>query len=159
MNIQIGFSNSESWISRFICWITNSHVSHTFLLIEIGGREFIAEAAIGRGFRMMLKHKWEKENTIVELVNPVVPLDRGWLSVENWLGEKYSYRGLLGCGWVMLGRKLKRQFHNPFHKSGSLFCSEANTKVIQESGWPGSENLIPSAMSPGDLLAFLKGNL
>lgn len=157
MKIKIGFSTSNSWVSRLIRWATDSDVSHTFLLVEIDGIEFVAEASFS-GFRLILMRNWIRGNEIVDIIEPLVPLDKGWLVAEDWLGESYSWTGLIGYGWVVIGRKLKRKFHNPIHESKSLFCSEANTKVIQASGWPGSENLDPASMSPADLRDFLKGS-
>lgn len=156
MQIKLGFSYSDSYISRFIRWVTSSPISHTFLWIELDGKEFVAEASF-TGFRLILKRNWDKDNIVYEIVEPIVPLDKGWESAEDWLGEAYGWKGLIGYGLVILARKLKRQLHNPFHEHRSLFCSEANAIVIQDSGWPGSEKLDPASMSPADLFAFLKG--
>jgi hypothetical protein len=157
MDIKIGFSSSNSWISRLIRWLTSSDVSHTFLLVTIDGKEFVAEAAFS-GFRLILKRNWDKDNRVADLFTPIVSLDKGWEAVEDWLGERYGYEGIFGYMWVVLGRMIKRKWHNPIHESKALFCSEANTKVLQESGWPGADQLDAASMSPGALRDFVKAS-
>lgn len=154
MNIKIGFSYTNTLLSRAIRFLTRSKISHTFLLVGAD----VLEAG-STGFVRIPYIEWQKQNTLVYIIDPIVPLDKGVQCAEKWIGEPYAYGKLFGFIWVMIGRRLRRRWHNPIHERHALFCSEANTHVIQDSGWPGSEKLDPSATAPQDLLAFLSDNL
>lgn len=155
-NAKLGFSTSNSIISRLIRWFTKASVSHTFLTVEFDGKEWVLEAA-STGYRIMPLSRFVNENSLVMIIEPKVSLDAAVTQAEDWLGEGYDWGGLLGFTWVLLGRLLKRKWANPLNSSKALFCSEANTKIIQLAGWPGSEALVPSATSPNDLLMFARG--
>jgi hypothetical protein len=161
--IKVGFSNSKTLISRVICWLTNSKVSHTFLILEQPNgwpiKVPIVMEAAWDGFRMISLEQFQKTNNIPYIIEPVVPLDKGVEAAEHWLGEPYAYYTLIGMLWVLLGRFLRRTWRNPFNNPKSLMCSEAVVVVLQESGYPGADKLDPASVSPGDLLRFFQPNL
>jgi len=156
--ISIGFSTSNHLLSKAIRKLTASRVSHAFLIFDdtaLGGR-LIAEASLG-GFRLVTAEHFARDNVIVQEIAPQIPLERGLHDAYDWLGVKrYNYLGLLGNLLVLLGRRLRRSWHNPFHGHKSLFCSEAIVRILQESKYPGSDQLIPWDTTPQDLLEFLK---
>lgn len=151
MNIKIGFSYGNGILPKIIKFFTKSTVSHTFLLID---DKTVLEAG-SNGFVELPFEDWKKDNNLVTLVNPIVPLDKGFEAAQKWIGEPYAYGALIGFIWVLIGRVLRRKFHNPFYERKALFCSEANTRIVKDSNWPGSDKLIPSGTSPQDLLTFV----
>ena len=150
--IKIGFSTSKALTSRAIRWATRSRVSHTFLLVEgsFFGQDMVMEA-VASGFRLVPFATFKKQNEIVTLITPVVPLDKGVEEAVNWLGERYNFEGIFGMLFVLLGRWLGRKWRNPFRSANSLFCSEVNTLVVKESGYPGTAGLDPFSTDPEDL--------
>lgn len=157
-NAKVGFSTNNTIISRLIRWLTKATCSHTFLLVDFAAKQLVLEAA-DSGFRIIAYDQFLNSNTVTDLVEPKVNLDKAIEDAEEWLGKPYDYVGLFGFLWVLIGRALKRHWSNPLHGSKALFCSEVNTKIIQNAGWPGADKLDPTATSPYDLLLFMKGNL
>jgi len=152
----VGFSTSNELVSRLIRFFTKAKVSHTFLVIRAPFLEedLVIEAAWA-GFRATTLRRFKKKNTVVALMKPAVPLDKGLRDALTWLGESYDFGGLFGMAFVLLGRWLRRKVRNPLHDSRAIFCSEANTLVLQASGYPGADVLDPTETSPADLLEFM----
>lgn len=158
--IKIGFSTSNSFISRAIRWFTKSQASHVFLLIEDGffGVSVVMEATQG-GFRVVpFEHYVSGSTKLVRIIEPRTPIDDGVKKAVEWLGAHYDYGGLFGMAIVMLGRWLRRKWQNPWQSTRAMFCSEAVVYVLQVSGYSGADKLIPSTTSPEDLLEFLNEN-
>jgi hypothetical protein len=154
----VGFSTSNALVSRLIRYFTKAKVSHTFLVIRspMLEEDLVIEAGWG-GFQATTLRRFKKKNEIVALLKPIVPLDKGLRDSLAWLGESYDFGGLFGMAFVLLGRWLRRKYANPLHDSRALFCSEANTLVLQASGYPGADGLAPTETSPEDLFLFMKG--
>lgn len=156
--IKIGFSASDSLISRAIRWFTRSQASHAFLVVEGGffGVTVVMEATNG-GFRIVPFEHYVNEHTrLVRLVEPRTSLDEGVRRAALWLGEHYDYGGLFGMAIVMVGRWLRRKWRNPWQNARAMFCSEAVVYVLQASGYEGADRLSPSETSPEDLMTFLE---
>lgn len=108
------------------------------------------------GFRYIPLASFEKNNDIIEVVTPRFPLDVGVHAANYWLGESYDFVGLVASFFVILGRWLKRKVKNPVQNPRAMFCSEAVTRVLQLSGYPGTSDLDPASVTPQDLLDLLK---
>lgn len=155
--ILVGFSTSNALVSRAIRWFTRSKVSHTFLLFpDSAFGSYMVMEAIGAGFSLRTYESFKKDNTVVDLLAPKVPLDAGLQAAASWLGERYDVSGLLGMALVMLGRWVGRKWRNPLQSSSAMFCSEVNVRILQEAGYPGAKDLDPASMSPADLLEFMQ---
>jgi hypothetical protein len=160
--VRIGFSTCRSClISRLIRWVTQSQVSHTWLLLKEGPLSVpvVLEAVMGQGFRLVPFRVFETGNTIVATIDPVVPIEDGVREALDWLGESYDLRGMFGEAVVMLGRRLHRRWHNPFFSSHTMFCSEAVVRTLQSAHYPGTSTLNAVSTSPQDLLDFLLGQM
>lgn len=163
--VRVGFSTHRSnLLSTVIRWLTGSKVSHTWLLIDepYFGIPLVMEAT-EVGFRLIPYEVFAKKNDIVEIVS-VDPtrLDSVEASVKRaaqWLGDDYDFGGLLGSAVILLGRRLKKRWKNPFASSTAMFCSEAVVLVLKGADYPGTENLDPEATTPEDLLDFLRPKL
>lgn len=160
LRTRVGFSTPKQWhpLSALVRWITRSKASHTWLVYHDHDfeAEYVLEAS-GPGFRIIPYASFARQNKIVTVLEPKTNIDLGLCMMAKWLGSHYDFAGLLGAAWTMLGRWLKRRWHNPLGNSHSLFCSEAVVRTLQAAKYPGAESLNPEAMSPQDLLEFLTG--
>ena len=155
MNIIVGFSTSKAWYSRLICWATKSKVSHTFLLVKMMGELLVfQEGPLGYGAKNF--ETFKKENQIVDLIVPKVPISLGFMKSLSQLGMPYGYLALIGMAFVMIGRSLGWHVLNPFRGIRAPFCSARNTMILQDSKYPGAEKLDAYSTSPEDLLEFMR---
>lgn len=153
--ITVGFSSADTLVSWVIRKVTGSGVSHCFVVHKVLGVECALEA-VASGFRAIPMSVFAEDNRIVDIVS----VDSSSLEEEPilgaMLGHPYDFIGLFGFLWVMLGRRLGRQWSNPAGGPGKLFCSEAVVRVLAASGVPGASLLDPEQCSPEDVLRFLK---
>lgn len=159
MNCSVGFSKDGSLPSRLIRWLTGAPCSHAFLIVDLQdlGQPEVWEAS-AFGIRTISLRRFTEANAIVARFDFGSALAPGVRAAVDELGEFYDFGGLLGMALVLVGRWLHKKWHNPLHRSGSLFCSEMVTQVLQASGQGGERvaALVPETTSPGDLLAALK---
>lgn len=156
--IKIGFSTrKKNILSMLIRWLTNSRVSHSFLIIddETLGGQFVFEAT-DPFITIIPLNKFKSENDLVAVYAPIISLDNVLKEASNMLGESYSYTGLFGMIFVILGRWLKRKWNNPFSSSSSLFCSEFIILILQMAKYPFSEKILPQNTEPDDILKILE---
>jgi hypothetical protein len=153
--LAIGFSTSRAWYSRLIRKFTKSKVSHTFLLTNVHGNLLVFQEG-PLGYSVRAYEGFHKENQVVSLVCPKVSILKGFQKSLAELGQPYAYLALLGFGLVLLLRHFGwRLTHNPFSSKRATFCSQRNTEILQDSGYPGAEALNPALTSPEMLLEFL----
>ena len=151
----IGFSTSKAWYSRVIRWCTKSKVSHTFLIASVYGRPMVFQEGV-LGYSVRDLKGFKDDNQIVALVLPKWDLTKGFRKSLDQMGQPYAYFGVLGMFFVILGRHLGKHIKNPFTSAHATFCSQRNTEVLQDSGYPDSKSLVADSTSPEDLLEFLK---
>ena len=152
--IYIGFSSTNTILSRLIRWVTGGVVSHTFLVFEMYGRPWLLEAEWD-GIVVTPMEKFKAHNNIVKIF-PVASLtDKDISLAMDMLGEAYDYTGVFGIIITKFGDIFKKKWRNPLNNTKALFCSEMVTKVLQNAQYPGSDILIPENTSPQDLLTFL----
>jgi len=154
--VKVGFSTSRRLVSRLIRWATRSKISHTWLVVSDSflGIDMVLQATMG-GFQLVTYAAFEKEHKIIAVLDLKYPVDSGVKQSAQWLGFRYDYTGLFGSAFVVFGRWFRRKWRNPLNDAQALFCSEAVVRVLQASGYPGSEALDPSAVTPQDLFDFL----
>lgn len=157
---RVGFSTSKGPLSAVIRRVMRSPSSHAFLIYydEDLGTDMVLEA-VGEGFHLITLERVKKTSTVVEVIDLKRSLNQGLAFLAGWLGTRYDTAGLLGMGWVLAGRAIRRRWRNPFGSSKSMFCSEAITRALKADGFPGVDGLDPEATSPADLMAFLKARL
>lgn len=155
MPARIGFSTSSSPVSWAIRRLTDSDVSHCFVTLDMIGVQCVLEAH-DTGFRAIPLNHFYETNTVVDILDPEVPLEPVLPDALEWLGRPYDFVGLVGFLWVLLGRRLGRTWTNPFRSMGRQFCSEAVVRLLQMAKHPGASLLDPESTSPADLLLFLR---
>lgn len=156
MNVKIGFSTSDWWVSRIIRFFTRAAVSHTFLLLEGTSLGDLVLEAEWCGWKLSTRQALTRGTTrIVATVAPAMDLAPAVLTALGWLDESYNYTGLFGMAWVAVGRWLGKKWRNPLRNSRSMFCSEAVVYVLQSAKYPNADLLDPQSESPEDLLDFV----
>ena len=156
MNTRIGFStprhfNPISWVVRHF---TKSACSHTFFIYkdQDWGEDFVMEAH-EMGFRLIPLTRFEVKNDIVASFKVDIDVGLKFIALE-YLGTAYNFGKLLGTSLVLLGRWLKRRWHNPLHSAQALICSESVVIALQKSRYPGAEKMVARDTTPQDLLTF-----
>jgi hypothetical protein len=156
--VKIGFSKSKKLMSKVIRWFTKSQASHTFLIIEGGffGTDVVLQSTAFKGFQLVSYRDFQSSHNIVKVMSVSAPLDIGIRKCSPLLGQDYDYLGVVGTLVVLAGRWVKKKWRNPLNDSNAMFCSELVVKILQASGYPGSEALVPEATTPQDLMDFLE---
>lgn len=152
--IKVGFSTTESWISKVIRKLTKSKTSHTFILFQFASRWWVVEAS-WTGVRITSWESFRSWATVVALVDLPTAHNIDLADVLDTVGSPYDFKGLFGMLWVYAGRLVKQTWQNPLASSKALFCSEMAVKLLQNSGYPDSHLLEASNTSPDDLLKFM----
>jgi hypothetical protein len=164
--ITVGFSTDpNSWTSRLIRWFTKSKASHCFLMVDdpfLGYSMLIVESdahgvAINtpsrfnfavnpllKEFNLQATHGIDLAPALKEAVN-------------EYLGARYDYLGVVGMAWVLFWRRLKKKVMNPLHQPKELFCSTFVTRVLQLAKYPGAELLTPQNTNAQDVWDLLDG--
>ena len=100
--------------------------------------------------------KFEKDNTVIELI-PVPELtDADLAEALQEAGDAYDYGGLFGVVLTLIGKRLKKKWKNPWNNTKAVFCSELLVLALQKAKFPGIESLTASETTPEDLLNFLQ---
>ncbi len=156
--VKIGFSTARDNPASFLIRrISGSRASHAWLLLRVDpfGQEFAFEAS-EFGVRLVPWSAFRRQNRIVAVFEPAVPLEPAMPRAGELLGAYYDFTGLVGMAFVMLGRWLKRKWRNPLNSAKAVWCSELVAHVLKWAGHPGVEKLAPARTSPQDLLDLLK---
>jgi hypothetical protein len=150
--VRIGFSTTESWISRLIRWFTNARVSHVFLVYDdpVLQQEMVLDVAF-TGYRVLPFNLFKLENDVVEMIEPRVDLSPGLRVTARWLGKPYDWRA-----FIAFSRWFRSLRHQPAETPKALICTEAVVRALLAAGYPGAEGLDLKGTSPQLLLEFLR---
>jgi hypothetical protein len=164
MRCLIGFSTSDSLISRVIRWFTKATVSHTYIVFDyIPQADHELYEAVGHGFHLSTRDKLTRGSTRIIKEVPVdlnVPL--AFAVCRKWLETPYDFSGLFGEAWVQVGKLFGQRWPNPWANAHSMFCSEAATFLMQIAAPNGPlrlviRNLDARQTDPEMLLRVLTG--
>lgn len=152
LNLCIGFSTSNSWISKIIRWFTNSKISHCFVAVDLfGARLIIGAEAWGVDWRT--KARFEEKNQIKVVLKPkALPIDNsfGWF-VHEYAGASYDW-GAAGATGIKakLGRwwKLISHWFAKWPKDDALHCEEVPYKILEHAGYNIVQTLKVSTEAP-----------
>lgn len=155
-NIRVGFSTTDSLLSRLIRKLTKQSVSHNFFVVTMFGVDMVVEASFfGLRATPLVRVQANKHEQII-ILTPQYDLTAGFTRLLYHLGEAYDFNGLLGMAWVMLGRWFGKKWRNPVRSVSEMFCSEAIARAMVWSNYPGYVDVDPNSVAPGDLLLFFK---
>jgi len=149
MIFKVGYTKSNSALSRWIRWCTRGDASHAYIVFdEVPLVGHIAFEAAWCGWRMTTRARIKGEQREIE-IKSVYP-EAAYKAACDWLDEYYDYLGLLGEAWVMIGRVLGKKWENPLAaKAHHMFCSEAQIYILQAaSSDPFWKTLDPRQIDP-----------
>jgi len=147
--VYIGFSKGGNVLSRLICWVTRSDISHAAVVYRdtLWGGWWVAEAnAHGVHTRPMDKRTWRY---LFEPRYDIVPDLQG---AKRYIDDHYDFLGLIMFGWVMLcWRLLRLRVKFPLRSPSGQVCSEFAARVARRA--IGGKD--PQWISPIDLKMLL----
>lgn len=155
-NITVGFSTTNSVISKIIRYATKSPCSHAWFCYDdvvVGTRIPIRKIAQAEwfGYETRPRWRWEKENQLVaefELIGPD-PAPAVAFMLQQYLGSKYDYKAAFLTGmWRLLFRSLRSKLNDPV----KLMCSEGVIRLLGCAGYSAVCNLEPDMSSPKDVM-------
>lgn len=131
--ITVGFSRNKKILSKIICLLTKSDVSHTYIKIPVPeyNTNMMFQAA-GLNVHYMNEDVFKAHgSTIVEEIDVEVT-DEQYARAEKFrvteCGKAYSVMELIGYLWVLLNHKIGRDVPNPFYDGDTAYvCVEVVT--------------------------------
>ncbi len=157
--VQIGFSTTNTWVSRVIRFMTGSEISHSVILYydSFLERKMVLESA-DIGFRLISWDSFLLDNVLVEVfpISEVYNPQEGVRKAMDWLGTSYSYRTLLGHLLMIISEKVWRKIKNPLTSANAMICSESCILMLQAIGYPGAIALDPQDTTPMQLLDYMR---
>ncbi len=153
----IGFSASNSIISKLIRWFRRSRVSHTFIIINRGKRLLVMEA----GARQVHITSFKKHYTrgYVVLYQPKVSerqIDKAIDILVPKLEVGYGYLQLLGFALVSVLRWLGWKIKNPI--GWGIICSELVRDYLIALGFDEFKQIDKDTTAPDDLLRIIENS-
>jgi hypothetical protein len=154
MLVTVGFSRGNTWLSKVICFMTKSNISHTYFRFhsEIPNMPDIIVQASGLMVNCVNEEVFESHSTIIEELDFIFE-ERQYDDLLRFiavrLGKPYSVKHLLGMTWVLINRYFGKRIKNPFADGDhSYVCVELSAKGLNI---PNAEELTPQ-----DLLDILR---
>lgn len=155
----VGLSMSKGvggLLSKLICRIDGSRASHAWILYhDMNLQTWMVLEAHETEVRAVTYSLFCKRNNIVSIRIPKFSIDAGLPKAASLLGEKYDFAGLFGMAIVLLGRRLKKKWKNPFRSSHSQFCTDFVANVFISAKFPGTESADPETTDIKDIDAWL----
>jgi len=155
--MKIGFSTSNSVISKIIRKLTRSEVSHTYLKHNIEGHDLVLHAN-EHGVEFDKYVDFNRKFTIVaeyDLIMTDAQEKAFIFYAVQQVDRPYDFLALVGFAWVLLNKAFKRKIGNPFKNKAAYFCSELMLTSLQAAKFFGSEHLDRDLTTPEDLMGFL----
>ena len=154
---KIGFSCSNSLISKLIRKVTKGETSHCFIMFNMEGSNYdpalIFESG-SKGPTFVEFSEFIKSDRIVAMFDSKVDLMEGIEAYSQYLGKDYDFSGLIGGLFVMLGRAFGKVWRNPLN-TNKLTCIELTLGILTKAKYPGIEEFSKRCETPQDLLDFL----
>jgi len=162
MQIEIGFSTSNSWISRLIEWGSSAKVSHAFFILKDENfNDTLIYQSDSDGPEIVTLEEFLKDRKIVCSITPSVDISEAVKeSIKRYIGFKYDYAADLCDAVRDLGSKLGMKWDVDFHGKHAFECAALvvqTLRLVTTPGYPDIMTLNPNIIQPGDLLAWLGG--
>lgn len=133
LDLHIGFSRTNSFISRAFQWFLKGKISHSFILVNLSGFEFVV-GADDQGLHWQLLDVFKSKSKIVALFKPVHSLDESFRYMVNqynlteydyWAAGAIGVRNRFKLLWKWFGTKLRS-----LASSSKLTCMEFVTRIL-----------------------------
>lgn len=159
MKVRVGFSRTNTFISKAIRIITKSEVSHVYLRIEdeFLGVPLILHSDKHPGVCVVHAPIFEADNQIIaEFEIEAKLLDYSIRKNFSLLGKEYDRWRLFAWAWVIaFSRWMKRKLQDPTEDPRKLICVDFVLLILNAAK---VTNLQPGTMTPKDLYQFFQEN-
>lgn len=153
MPVYVVLAATNVFYARILRWLMNSRYNHAMLVFfdELWESWWAVEVD-ERGVRLApletLKNRYGAYVVYVPEGNMYCGL-RGMLP---YVGRKYDWKALFNGVWLYFRRKFTgRTDIEKFESVSRYMCSEFVTEFLQKAGVKGTEELVPSLVSPAML--------
>jgi hypothetical protein len=154
--ISVCFSTSHGLVSRLICWVTRSRVSHALLTFRSATLDkVLVMQATGLGFHLWPWDKWRRKNKLVARFALAVPPERQLVALRDLarnLGAEYDTWSL----FAFLRRRWGKRARNPWNSPRKLICSEVVARFLSSCDLRAFDDA--GSFTPADLYGDLSAD-
>lgn len=150
--IRVGFSQCNSIYSKTIRSLTGSEISHCYFIkdVEVAGQKDVAVYhADGTNVHQLDYDAFKAKNKVIDEIELEVTeghYEEGERLLYEALGKPYSYKEILGFGWILINKAFGRTTTNPLGDGDKgFFCSALVARYL---GYPSAQ---AERMSPVDV--------
>lgn len=158
MKLRVGFSRTNTFLSKAIRWFTNSPISHTYIRLddEFLGNPLIIHADLP-GVVIVHASLFDKNNDVFceyEIENE--SLDRALKKNLSLLGKKYNYWHLLDWAWfITFKRWVQKKIENPTEDPKKIICVDFVLRVLNCAKLT---HLEIGSMTPKNLMEWIENH-
>lgn len=135
MRVRIGFSTTNSSVSRLIRWWVKDKVSHVYIKFydEFLGAWLILHAD-WPGVIIEDAELFDKQNIVIEEYEIEDPRLKATLKKNlRHLRKKYDYWNTIGWAWaITFKRWVKKKYQNPLEDPQKLMCTDFITRFLSD---------------------------
>lgn len=160
LDVTVGFSTTNKWISRIIRWVTRGKVSHAWIAYDdytLGLRMVMQAEAWA--FEVRPWQRWIKENKWVAEFKLLGQSPHAALKKRAQdLGQKYDWMSGFWVGvaaWFKRWLKARFSFR-PSRTPKRLMCSEAVVRFLKDAGCASTASLDEELTSPAELYDIVR---
>lgn len=157
MKVRVGFSRTDTFVSKAIRWFLGSNISHTYIRYhdEFMDMDWVAHAD-WPGVIPIPADRFEKENVAVEEYEFEIPKAALKFNLHRFVGGRYDYLAIFGWAWTIAFRRwLKQKIKNPIDDPKKMICVDFCLRVLNTAK---ITNIASTSMNPIMLLQFLREN-
>lgn len=157
MKIRVGFSRTDTLISKMIRRFLRANISHTYIRYhdEYMDIDYVVHAD-WPGVLPIPAERFDKENVVVEEFEFDIPKSALKFNLHKFLGNRYDYLAILGWAWTIAFRRwMKIKLENPIDDPKKLICVDFCLRVLNAAK---ITNIPSTSMNPIMLLRYLREN-
>lgn len=152
----VAFSTSNKLYAKILRKIMRSPIHHTYMYVEVEGLGIMALEIDQGGIRFVNNTRplnWAHRIDAFECSQDLTP---GLLEMKNYIGKKYDWKGVIfGALRLLVKRYFNYESKKEIHNPNKMFCSEFVASVLKKSNLEGTQDWVPSKMSPKMLYDFV----
>lgn len=148
LDLCIGFSRTNSFVSRVMQWFIGSVISHVFVAVTLNDRMRVAIGADDKGLHWQSMSKFKENSEIVAVFTPICPQveDSFWWAFDEYGRTDYDYiaAGAIGVRnrikwlWNIVGKLWRKSLDEK-----KLTCMELVTRMLQHAQYPSMLSVDP----------------
>jgi hypothetical protein len=158
MKVNIGFSTTNTWISRIIRWFMKTNISHSYVRIhdDTFGVDLVLHAD-WPGVVIWPAQKFDKENVAIEEYEiDDIRLQASVRTNMRLIGKKYDFLNLIGWMPVIIFKDwFKRKIRNPLDDPKRLICVDFCLHITNDAG---ITSLPYNVLNPKELRQWYQDN-